>query len=162
ELSELRYGGREAALLRGCLGFFHAGVTNILVLSWVLLAAAKISKVLFDVDERLAVAGACLIAMTYSLLAGFWGVVVTDLAQFAIAMVGAVALAVFAWHGVGGLEAVRAGIESGAVEEGVLRLLPRAPPDASGLLDPAFWTAPIAAVAVYLGVQWWATRSIEG
>ncbi|MFG0317052.1 MAG: sodium:solute symporter family protein [Planctomycetota bacterium JB042] len=162
ELSELRYGGREAAVLRGFLGFFHAGITNILVLSWVLLAAAKISKVLFDVDENLAVAGACAVAMTYSLAAGFWGVVVTDVAQFGIAMIGAVALAVLAWQGVGGLEAVRDSIAAGDVRADVLDLLPSAPPDAAGWLDPAFWTVPISAVAVYLGVQWWATRSIEG
>lgn len=162
ELSELRYGGREASVLRGCLGFFHAGITNILVLSWVLLAAAKISKVLFDVDERLAVAGACVIALSYSLMAGFWGVVVTDLVQFSIAMIGAVALAVVAWNGVGGLDALMAGVAGGEIPESVIRLFPSAPPEASGPLDGAFWTTPIAAVAVYLGVQWWATRSIEG
>ena len=44
------------------------------------------------------------IAVTYALLSGFWGVVVTDLVQFVIAMVGAVALAVIALNHVGGVE----------------------------------------------------------
>lgn len=54
ELAELRYGGREAAILRGFLGVMHAGFTNTITLCWVLLAAAKIVDVLFGVDKGLA------------------------------------------------------------------------------------------------------------
>ena len=50
-------GSRQArTLLRGALGVMHAGVTNVMVLCWVLLAAAKILGVLLGVDKLAALA----------------------------------------------------------------------------------------------------------
>ena len=72
ELAELRYGGNGAAVLRGVLGFFHAAISNTIVLSWVLLAAWKAIDVLLDVNKVVGLGVACAIALTYSLLAGFW------------------------------------------------------------------------------------------
>ena len=74
ELSELRYGGKSAGVLRGFLGFYHAGITNTIVLCWVILAAAKIVDVLFDVDKMTAIAAACGISLSYSssLASGAW------------------------------------------------------------------------------------------
>jgi Na+/proline symporter len=155
ELAELRYGGREAAVLRGFLGVMHAGFTNTITLCWVLLAAAKIVDVLFGVDKGLALLVASLIALSYSLLAGFWGVVLTDVVQFAMAMVGAVALAVIGWNAAGGL----AGVER-VVDPALLEFVPR--PGPGGPLSASFWTVPVAAFAVYIGVSWWATESADG
>lgn len=162
EMSEKRYPGREASVLRGFLGFYHAGISNIIVLSWVLLAAAKISKVLFDIDQVTAVTLACVVAMTYSLLAGFWGVVLTDLLQFAMALCGAICLAVLAWNAVGGIDALTAEVAAGRIDPAILSVMPKPPDEATGLFDPRFWTVSIAAFCVYLGVSWWATQSIEG
>ena len=155
ELAELRYGGREAAVLRGFLGVMHAGFTNTITLCWVLLAAAKIVDVLFGVDKGLALLVASLIALSYSLLAGFWGVVLTDVVQFAMAMVGAVALAVIGWNVAGGL----AGVER-VVDPALLEFVPR--PGPGGPLAASFWTVPFAAFAVYIGVSWWATETADG
>jgi len=155
ELAELRYGGREAAVLRGFLGVMHSGFTNTITLCWVLLAAAKIVDVLFGVDKGLALLVASLIALSYSLLAGFWGVVLTDVVQFAMAMVGAVALAVIGWNAAGGL----AGVER-VVDPALLEFVPR--PGPGGPLAASFWTVPVAAFAVYIGVSWWATESADG
>ena len=44
------------------------------------------------------------VAVVYALLSGFWGVVITDLVQFVIAMVGSIALAVIALNHVGGID----------------------------------------------------------
>jgi Na+/proline symporter len=155
ELSELRYGGREAALLRGFLGVMHAGFTNTITLCWVLLAAAKIVDVLFGVDKGLALTLASLIALSYSLLAGFWGVVLTDAVQFVMAVVGAVVLAVIGWHAAGGLSGVE-----GVVSPALLEFVPR--PGPGGPLAASFWTVPVTAFAVYVGVSWWATESADG
>jgi len=155
ELAELRYGGREAAVLRGFLGVMHAGFTNTITLCWVLLAAAKIVDVLFGVDKGVALLVASLIALSYSLLAGLWGVVLTDVVQFVMAMVGAVALAVIGWNAAGGL----AGVES-VVDPALLEFVPR--PGPGGPLASSFWTVPVAAFAVYIGVSWWATESADG
>lgn len=161
ELAELRYGGESAAVLRGTLGFMHAGVTNTITLCWVLLAAKKIMEVLLGIDGTLALVLGCAIALVYSLMAGFWGVVVTDLVQFVMAMVGAIALAWLAWSGVGGTEAIMNAADRGLpFTDNTLRFLPRAGP--GGLFDASFWTIPLAALAVYLGVSWWAAENVDG
>lgn len=161
ELSELRYGGQGARVLRGFLGFYHSALTNTIVLCWVLLAAAKILDVLFGIDKGWALAIGCLLALSYSLLAGFWGVVITDLVQFTMAMVGAVCFAVIAWNAVGGLPEIEASVAAlGERGENLLRMLPA--PGEGGPGHAAFWTAPVAALAVYLGVSWWATAGVDG
>jgi Na+/proline symporter len=159
ELSELRYGGAGARALRGTLGVMHAGITNVMVLCWVLLAAAKILGVLLGVDKFAALLLACGIALVYSMLAGFWGVVVTDFFQFAISLGGAVLLAALAWKGAGGAEGlVAAAGEWGSAD--TLRFLPAAGPGSPW--EASFWTTSVAALAVYLGVAWWAVESIDG
>ncbi len=124
ELAELRYGGHGARVLRGMLGFLHAGVQNTIILCWVLLAAAKISEVLFGIDKLIGLSLACLVALTYSTLAGFWGVVLTDMVQFAMAMIGAIVFAALTWSAVGGSEAVLAAAADGVFSSDNLRFLP--------------------------------------
>jgi Na+/proline symporter len=160
ELAELRYGGAGARNLRWLLGVLHAGVTNTLILCWVMLAAAKILGVLFGVEKLVALAAASAIALSYSLLAGFWGVVLTDLLQFAMAMVGALVLAVLSWSAVGGADGVLAAAADGRLSPSVLSFLP--PAGAGGIASGSFWTAPVAAFAVYLGVFWWAAENVDG
>ena len=161
ELVELRYPGRDAGILRGVLGVMHAGITNTIILCWVLLAAAKIADVLFDADKAVGLAVPCAIALGYSLLAGFWGVVITDLLQFVMAMVGALALAILAWGAVEGSAGVlAAAVENPAFGADTLRFLPR--PGPGGVLDASFWTTSVSALCVYLGVQWWAAENVDG
>ena len=159
EFAELRYGGREASALRATLGVFHSFLTNPIILCWVLLAAVKISDVLFDIDKVTALGICCAICLSYSLMSGFWGVAITDLVQFVLAMAGAIALATIAWNEVGGLEAVLQQIDSmGDQGQRILDFLP-SPGDP---LQEGFWTVPLAACAVYLGVSWWATYGVDG
>ena len=162
ELSTLRYGGKSAGILRGFLGFYHAGITNTIVLCWVILAAAKIVDVLFDVDKMTAIAAACGISLSYSLLAGFWGVVITDLLQFAMAMTGGVALAWLSWRAVEGMAGLtqRLSSEGIAVAADTFSLIPS--PGEGGFMSPTFWTVPVATVAVYLGIAWWSSQSVDG
>lgn len=161
ELVELRYGGRGAALLRGALGVLHGGVTNVIILCWVLLAAAKILDVLLGLDKVTALALSCSVALAYSVTAGFWGVVLTDLPQFLVAMTGAIALALAAWGEAGGAPGVLAAAQAGApFHADTLAFLPQAGP--GGPLDASFWTVPLAAFAVYLGVSWWAAEDVDG
>ncbi len=160
EIAELRYGGRGASVLRAVLGTMHACITNTIVLCWVLLAAVKILDVLLGVDKVTGIVAASLIALVYSLMAGFWGVVITDMVQFAMSIVGAVVLAALAWaaiDGGAGLDAARA---DGFFGPDTLRFLPR--PGDGSLFDASFWTVPVAALAVYMGVAWWAAEGVDG
>jgi len=161
ELSELRYGGKGAKVLRGFLGFYHASLTNTIILCWVLLAAAKIMGVVFGVEKVPALVIASALALGYSLLAGFWGVVLTDLVQFAMAMTGAICFAVISWNAVGGLPEIESTV-AGLGESGrdLLRFVPAA--GEGSPFEGSFWTVPIAALAVYLGVSWWGTAGVDG
>lgn len=160
ELAELRYGGSEASVLRGALGIFHACFTNTIVLCWVMLAASKIAGGLFEIDKTTALALACALSMSYSLLSGFWGVVLTDLLQFVMSVVGAILLAVFAWKACSGIEGVTAVVAANDGLKSTLQLFPSA--GDGDWWTSAFWTAPVAAIAVYFGVSWWAAESVDG
>ncbi|MGE4632491.1 MAG: sodium:solute symporter family protein [Planctomycetota bacterium] len=161
EFAELRYGGQGATALRAALGFFHSFLTNPIVLCWVLLAAAKISDVLFDIDKTTSLGIACAICLSYSLMSGFWGVAVTDLVQFCLAMIGAIALAVITWNAVGGTEEILSQLAGkGGASGEILGFLPSV--GVGSWTELSFWTTPLAAVAVYLGVSWWATAGIDG
>lgn len=160
ELAELRYGGSGARFLRGLLGLIHAAVLNTMILGWVLLAGMNISRVLFGVDKVVGLALACGIALAYSLLAGLWGVVLTDLFQFVLSMAGAIVLGVVCWDAVGGQAGVAAAVAAGTIPAGALRFLPEAGP--GGPLDASFWTPGLTTLVLFLGVQWWASESVDG
>jgi Na+/proline symporter len=114
---------------------------------------------LFGVDPVVSLGLACGIALTYSLLSGLWGVVITDLVQLVMASIGAVALGIASWFAIGGRSGLTAGLAGSASPE-VLAFWP-ALGDAE-LWAPATWSPALAAVAVYLGVAWWAVESVDG
>ncbi len=117
ELLELRYAGQPAAFLRIFKAGYFAIFYNFIVMGWVLVGMSSVlsvmlfdePRVLFTVvgleveTQHLVIAALAIIATVYALLSGFWGVVVTDVVQFVIAMVGAVALAVIAVQHLGGM-----------------------------------------------------------
>ena len=147
EFSELRYGGKPAALLRGFRAGYLAVPINLIIMGWVNLAMAEIVGVALDIDRVSALLFCFFMASLYSILAGLWGVVVTDFFQFGLAMAGSIILAVFAIDAVGGI----AGLERGVA-------------DVYGSAETAFaffpsgdaaWM-PAITLAVYLGVNWWA------
>ena len=160
ELVELRYGGRDARFLRGTLGVLHALVTNTIIMGWVLLSAIKISGTLFGVDKLAALVASSVIVLAYCVMAGMWGVVLTDFFQFGIAMAGAIVLGCVAWGEIGGSAGVLAAAERGALGPDTLAFFPA--PGPGTLSDASFWTIPFTALVVYLGVAWWAVESVDG
>ena len=148
EFTELRYAGRPAALLRGFRAAYLALPINLIIMGWVNLAMVEIVGGALELDQITALLFCFFLAASYSILAGLWGVVVTDFLQFGLAMGGAIVLAVFAVGAVGGI----AGLESGLAEvygssEAALSFFP-----ATG----GTWM-PAITIAVYLGVNWWAS-----
>jgi len=162
ELVELRYNGDpQASGLRGTLGVMHAGVTNTMVICWVMLAMQKIMEGLFDIDPNVALGIAAVLSLAYALSAGFWGVVVTDLVQFVMAMAGGIMLAYFSWDAVGGGAGVIAAVEATPeLKASTLHILPDT--GSGGPFSAEFWTAGAATLAVFLGVSWWASEGIDG
>jgi Na+/proline symporter len=147
ELTEIRYGGRPAKVLRAFRAAYLALPINLIVMGWVNLAMAEIVAVTLDVPRVIALLVCFFMAATYSIGAGLLGVVVTDFFQFLLAMAGSIVLAVFAVNAVGGID----GLEQGLVgvygsTETALSFFPS--PDAAWM--------PAITLAVYLGVNWWA------
>ena len=93
---ELRYGGRPAALLRGCRALYLGLPVNCLIIGWVNLAMAKILSVTLGWDRLTAVFVGLALTGGYVSLSGLRGVVLTDLVQFGLAMGGAIVVAVYA------------------------------------------------------------------
>ncbi len=160
ELVELRYGGAGARFLRGALGAIHACVTNTITLCWVLLASAKILDVLFDLPKGTALVTASVLTLLYTAASGFWGVVLTDQFQFVVAMLGMIVLGVVSWNALDGMEGLADAQASGAVGPDMLHFFPAAGP--GGWLEASFWTPAFTAIAVYLGISWWAHESVDG
>lgn len=156
EFVELRYSGKPAAFLRGFRALYLGLPINLIIMGWVNLGMAKVLSGTLGLAKWQALALCLGITFIYSILSGFWGVVVTDAVQFVIAMVGSIALAIFAVNAVGGLGNLKtrlAGVTPvGSTVpfgvDGAIKLLP----DGS-----AMWMLPLLTLVVYLGVNWWAS-----
>ena len=146
EFYELRYSGKTASFLRGFRAVYLGLLYNVLVMAAVSLAAVKIGSVMFGWSplETLAIAAGA--ALIYSALGGLSGVLLTDMIQFAMAMVGSVWAAVYivGMPEVGGL--------SGLLEH----------PEVRGRLafwptfDELTWEEAMPLFVIPLLVQWWA------
>lgn len=119
-------------------------------MGWVNLAMGKILLVTLGWDRMTAVLISLDVTGAYSAVSGLWGVVVTDLFQFVLAMAGTIALAWFALGRpeVGGIDGLRAQLPDSA-----FRFLPEVG-DITGA--PALSLAlPVATFIAFVGVQWW-------
>ena len=142
---ELRYSGGPAAFLRGFRAIYLGVFFNVMIMATVTLAAIKIGGVLLGVSPLQVVLFAGTATALYSATSGLWGVVVTDLLLFVIAMVGSLAAAFYAVShpAVGGLPEL---FRHPALE-GRLALLP----------DFSDWRTAAAVFIVPVAVQWWST-----
>jgi Na+/proline symporter len=144
EFYELRYSGRPATWVRGFRAVYLGLLFNVVIMASVNLAAAKIANVLlgWPVVQTLVVCG--VINVAFAATAGLWGVLVTDLIQFGIAMTGSFAAAVYALRhpAVGGLDGLLS-----QIQPSTLSLVP----------DLTDWRAAVPLFVVPLTVQWWST-----
>lgn len=146
EFYELRYSGKAASFLRGFRAVYLGLLYNVLVMAAVSLAAVKIGSVMFGWSplETLAIAAGA--ALIYSALGGLSGVLLTDMIQFAMAMVGSFWAAVHIVNlpEVGGLRAL---LEHPGVR-GRLAFWPQ--------FDTMTWEDLAPVFVIPLLVQWWA------
>ncbi len=142
---ELRYSGKPAAFLRGFRALYLGVFFNVMIMATVTLAAIKIAGVLLGLGKYSTVLICGTATVVYSATAGLWGVVLTDLMLFTVAMLGSVAAAHYALQlpEVGGLT----GLIAHPAVVGKLDLLP----------DLSDWTAVSTVLIVPLAVQWWST-----
>lgn len=151
EFAELRYAGRPAALLRGFRALYLGLPLNCLIIGWVNLALAKVLAVTLGWDRLTAVFVGLAATGVYSSLSGLRGVVVSDIFLFAVATLGAWALAHFALAApeVGGLDGLTSQLPAATFQ-----LLPTVGSAAGGAQAFAL---PLTAFIAFLGLQWWAS-----
>ena len=164
ELLEIRYSGKPAAFLRAFKAGYFAILYNFIVMGWVINAMASVVSVMLNMDKWTAVWLCVIIALVYAILSGFWGVVVTDLVQFFIAMFGSIALAIIALDYVGGMESLLFKLSgllgSDAIHENTLKFIPPIPEEGIGTLT--FWESPFSKFLIFITVMWWSHHGTDG
>src|SRR3989442_9262552 len=106
----MRYSCKPAAFLRGFRALYLGLLMNCLILGWVTKAMTSIVGVTLGVSDRnaLAICVLFLIPFTgiYVALGGLWGVLWTDLFQFALKMAIVIGVAWYAVSACGGVGAL--------------------------------------------------------
>jgi Na+/proline symporter len=162
ELNELRYGGRPAAVLRGARAFLFALPINCIGIAYGMLAMRKVVNAV-GVWDQIGIASSAAtqqlwtviaisaVVLVYAAFSGLWGVVTTDFFQLVLKLFGALIVAWYAVHEIGGL---------GALPE---RLA------AAGKLDrTSFFPSagsvllPLPTFFAYIAIQWWAFKGADG
>ena len=170
ELTELRYGGRTAAILRGTKAFLFAVPINCIGIGLAMLAAIKVIEGLqlwqsvgVEPSDHLKLWSAIAISilvLLYAGLSGLWGVVITDFFQFFLALGGAIAVAIATVTQIGGMGELVAQLQ-GIPNSDVLDFVPLSVQ--GGILH---WSE-LAGISIntffaYVFVQWWAFRRSDG
>lgn len=190
EFVEIRYGGKPAAFLRGFRAIYLGALMNCLILGWVIKAMISITTVLLGdaiaqgrvlqigvgstnlfhytlgAPEQTALLLCVLVLVPftglYTFIGGLWGVLVTDLFQFALKMSMIIVLAWIAVAKLGGIAALKVQLsvvdnatrQTGQTTGNILSFFPSFH---LGWTSNAIWTLPVITFALYLGVQWWAS-----
>lgn len=163
ELTEIRYGGNAAAALRGIRAVYVALIINPIIIGWVTGAMVTVLKegLFSDIGAvggvqttdgmNFLIICVCLsVVGVYCTFSGLWGVAMTDVVQFVMAMTGCILLAVVAVRHVGGMDQLREKVTANfGGDDQVFRFLPSFTAE-----DP--WM-PLHVFLIILMVQWWAT-----
>ena len=181
----LRYEpGPATSFLRGFKSIFDGVIVNCVIMASVTVAMTKVLKVLLNLSDTEAMftlplfgpvtqtTGVLIIlaalAVTYTSMSGLYGVVYTDMLQFALAMTGSVALAVIVY-----IQASKGGLlENLAASPDFKAVTLHFFPDFTAVQWPNFLTfnwrdLPVADMAaftfiVYVGISWWAVAPGSG
>jgi Na+/proline symporter len=162
QFAEMRYAGKPAAFLRGFRAVYLGLLMNCLILGWVTKAMTSIVAVTLGLSDSkaLAICVLFLIPFTglYVALGGLWGVLWTDLFQFALKMAIVIGVAWYAVSACGGMSALLHRLAEMRVAAG-----PGAGdatsffPDFSRPIDQeGLWLLPVMTFLVNIGLQWWA------
>jgi len=159
ELTERRYAGPPAAVLRATKALLYAIPINCIGIGYGMLAMRKVLLALGVVDALhlpgdaalWAVVIVVLITLAYAAAAGLWGVVATDFIQVVLALAGAFLVGWLALRGMGGLGGLRSSL-SAVGRADALRILPR----------PGDVALPFGTFLGYLTIQWWSFRNADG
>lgn len=155
EFVELRYSGKEAAVLRGFRAIYLGLFMNAIVMGWVHKAMEKIFKVTIDgFDPFLLVVIAAAIITIYAAASGLLGTARTDSFQFVFAMLGCIILAIIVVKlpEIGGTINIK---EKLAPQ--VLSFFPRVGDISMSGITGGVLTLSAGAFIAHIGLQWWSS-----
>ncbi|ABX09533.1 sodium:solute symporter family protein [Prochlorococcus marinus] len=168
--TELRYGGLPAAWLRAIKAFLLAIPINCIGIGYAFLAMRKVAEALGIVDGHtifgpfsdtlLLLIVVAFLLLVYTVVGGLWAVVVNDLIQLILALLGAFAVAFAVIHASGGMNQM------------LLRLQDLDRPELLSIF-PWTWTdnglewiesagISVATFTAFLSLQWWSFRRSDG
>ncbi|MEE3112889.1 MAG: sodium:solute symporter family protein [Bacteroidota bacterium] len=144
EFYELRYSGKEATFLRGFRALYLGVFFNVMIMATVCLAGIKIGGILLGLSPFECVFYSSIITVFYSSLGGLRTVIITDLIQFVLAMVGSIWACVYLVNleEIGGLNQL---ISNDLISD-KLNFLP----------DFNDYETLITVLIIPIAVQWWA------
>ena len=153
EFYELRYSGKSAAFLRAFRAVYLGFLFNVVIMATVSLAAIKIGGVMLGLSPLDSVIWASLVTVAVATLGGLRAVLLSDFVLFLLAMIGAVAAAVFALGApeVGGLS----GLMNAPALQGKLALVPMLETSADGSFTSESVELLVSALLIPIAVQWW-------
>lgn len=171
EITELRYGGRNAAILRATKAFLFAIPINCIGIGYAMLAMIKMVNALelwqslgFNPGEGVklwTIISLNFFVLIYTGISGLWGVVITDFFQFFLGLVGSIILSTVTVYDAGGIGKLVVDVQN-VTDFDVLSFIPIIYDgnfsftwnDAAGITATTFST--------YLFVQWWSFRRSDG
>src|SRR4051794_16826920 len=162
QFAEMRYSGKPAAFLRGFRAIYLGLLMNCLILGWVTKAMTSIVAVTLGVSDRsaLAICVLFLIPFTglYVALGGLWGVLWTDLFQFALKMTIVIGVALYAVAAAGGMHSLlnRLAEMRAAAGPGAGDATAFFPDFSRPFSQEGLWLLPVITFVVNIGLQWWA------
>jgi Na+/proline symporter len=144
EFYELRYSGKEATFLRAFRALYLGVFFNVMIMATVCLAGIKIGGILLGLTPFECVFYSSVITVFYSSLGGLRTVIITDLIQFVLAMVGSIWACVYLVNleEIGGLNQL---ISNDLISD-KLNFLP----------DFNDYETLITVLIIPIAVQWWA------
>ena len=162
QFAEMRYAGKPAAFLRGFRAVYLGLLMNCLILGWVTKAMTSIVAATLGVSDyhSLLICVLFLIPFTglYVALGGLWGVLWTDLFQFALKMAIVIGVAWYAVAAAGGMHALLSRLAEMRTAAG-----PQAgdataffPDFSRPFSGEGIWMLPVLTFLVNIGLQWWA------
>jgi Na+/proline symporter len=144
EFYELRYSGKEATFLRAFRALYLGVFFNVMIMATVCLAGIKIGGILLGLSPFECVFYSSIITVFYSSLGGLRTVIITDLIQFVLAMIGSIWACVYLVNleEIGGLNQL---ISNDLISD-KLNFLP----------DFNDYETLITVLIIPIAVQWWA------
>ncbi len=168
--TELRYGGISAAWLRAIKAFLLAVPINCIGIGYAFLAMRKVAEALDIVhgqlifgpisDTLLLLLLVASLLLVYTVAGGLWAVVVNDLIQLVLALIGAVAVSWAVLHATGGMDKMLSQLQALDRPE-LLSIFPWQWTE-NGFQWIGSAGVSVATFTAFISLQWWSFRRSDG